>query len=287
MKVFDPRITPARPDLAAEHLEGKVAAARFVAGKAHEVIEPTAPMRHAPSPDAALDTEALKGERVTVYETSAEGWAWGQLVADGYVGFIPAGALRDPGPTPTHKVAALRTLVFPGPSVKLPPVEALPLGSRLAVARVEGPFAVAVTGGYLPANHLATVDRAERDFVAVAERFLGTPYLWGGKTSLGLDCSGLVQVALTACGLLCPRDSDMQEAVLGEALAPSTDPSRLQRGDLLFWKGHVAIVRDAATLVHANAFHMAVAFEPIAEAIARIRATGGEVTSVRRVRVRP
>lgn len=283
MRPSDPRITAARPDLAAEHLEGKVAAARFVAGRAREVIEPTAPVRHAPSPDAALDTEALRGERVTVYESSAEGWAWGQLEADGYVGFIPAGALRDPGPAPTHKVTALRTLVFPGPSFKLPPVEALPLGSRLAVARVEGPFAVAVSGGFLPAQHLATIDCAERDFVAVAERFLGTPYLWGGKTSLGLDCSGLVQVALTACGVPCPRDSDMQERALGAPLMPSTDLSGLQRGDLVFWKGHVAIVRDAATLVHANAFHMAVAVEPIAEAIGRIRAAGGEVTSVRRI----
>lgn len=285
--IFDPRTTPARPDLAAEQLEGKVVAARFVAGEAREVIEPTAPLRHAPSPEAALDTEALRGERVTVYETSAEGWAWGQLEADGYVGFIPAGALGDPGPAPTHKVTALRTLVFPGPSVKLPPVAALPLGSRLAVARVEGPFAVAAAGGFLPARHLATIDSAERDFVAVAERFLGTPYLWGGKTCLGLDCSGLVQVALTACGFRCPRDSDMQESALGEPLAPSTHLSRLQRGDLLFWTSHVAIVRDAVTLVHANAFHMAVAFEPIAEAIARIRAAGGEVTSVRRLPLRP
>jgi cell wall-associated NlpC family hydrolase len=287
MRFFDPRTTPARPDLAAEHLEGKVTAARFVAGEAREVIEPTAPLRHAPSPEAALDTEALRGERVTIYETSAEGWAWGQLEADGYVGFIPAGALGDPGAAPTHKVAALRTLVFPGPSVKLPPVAALPLGSRLAVARVEGPFAVAASGGFLPARHLATIDSIERDFVAVAERFLGTPYLWGGKTCLGLDCSGLVQVALTACGFRCPRDSDMQESALGEPLAPSTHLSRLQRGDLVFWTGHVAIVRDAATLVHANAFHMAVAFEPIAEAIARIRAAGGEVTSVRRFPLPP
>ncbi|HEY6994899.1 MAG TPA: NlpC/P60 family protein [Xanthobacteraceae bacterium] len=287
MKLFDPRTTPARPDLAAAHLEGKVTAARFVAAEPREVIAPTAPLRHAPSPDAALDTEALKGERVAVYETSMEGWAWGQLEADGYVGFIPAGALRDPGPAPTHKVTALRTLVFPGPSIKLPPVEALALGSRLAIARIEGPFAVAASGGYLPARHLAAIDSAERDFVAVAERFLGTPYLWGGKTSLGLDCSGLVQVALTACGVACPRDSDMQEKALGETLTPPVDLSRLKRGDLLFWKGHVAIVHDAATLVHANAFHMAVTFEPIAEAIVRIRATGSEVTSVRRLALRP
>ncbi len=245
-----------------------------------EVAEPTAPLRQAPSPDAPLDTEALKGERVSVYETE-EGWARGKLEADGYMGFLPARALRAPGAPPTHKVAALRTLVFPGPSIKLPPLEALPLGARLAVARMEPPFAVAAGGGCVPAQHLASLDEKESDFVAVAERFLGAPYLWGGKTSLGLDCSGLVQVALNACGIPCPRDSHMQEQALGRAL--SLDLSQLRRGDLLFWKRHVAIVRDKASLVHANAFHMAVSFEPIGTAIARIRAAGSEVTSMRRL----
>jgi cell wall-associated NlpC family hydrolase len=244
-----------------------------------EVAEPTAPLRQAPSPDAPLDTEALKGERVIVYETE-EGWARGKLEADGYVGFLPASALREPGAPATHKVAALRTLVFPGPSIKLPPLEALPLGARLAVMRIEPPFAVTAAGGYVPARHLALLDETEDDFVAVAERFIGAPYLWGGKTSLGLDCSGLVQVALNACGSACPRDSHMQEHALGRALAPHAE---LRRGDLLFWNRHVAIVCDEASLVHANAFHMAVAFEPIASAIARIRALGSELTSRRRL----
>jgi cell wall-associated NlpC family hydrolase len=246
----------------------------------YEVAEPQAPLRHAPSPDAPLDTEALKGERVAVFATE-EGWAHGRLETDGCVGYLPASALRAPGPTPTHKVAALRTLVFPGPSIKLSPIEGLALGSRLAIARVDGPLAVTASGGYVPARHLAPVDATETDFVAVAERFLGAPYLWGGKTSLGLDCSGLVQVALAACGVPCPRDSHMQEAALGTAL--SLDFGNLRRGDLVFWKGHVAIARDATTLIHANAFHMAVAIEPIVEAVARIRAAGSEVTSVRRL----
>jgi cell wall-associated NlpC family hydrolase len=275
----DPRLTPARPDLAAKHLEGKVAAARFVEGVVQEVVAPQAPLRRAPSHDAPLDTEALKGERVTVYEMTEEGWAWGQLEADGYVGWIPANALWTPRATPTHKVAALRTFVFPAPSIKQPPIEALPLGARLAVAKIEDNFAVTALGGYVPARHLALLDSKEPDFVVVAERFLHTPYLWGGKTSLGIDCSGLVQVALNACGLPCPRDSDMQEAALGKP----TRLSDLQRGDLVFWKGHVAIARDAATLLHANAFHMAVAIEPAADAIARIRAAGSDVTSVRRL----
>jgi cell wall-associated NlpC family hydrolase len=283
MPAFDPRLTPARADLAAKHLQGKVQAARFVEGRACEIIEPQAPLRLEPRPDAPLLTEALKGERVTVYDTDEEGWAWGQLEADGYVGFLPASALAPPGAPPTHRVAALRTLVFPGPSIKLPPVEALALGARLAIARVQDRLAVTLAGGYVPAAHLAPVGEFDSDFVAVAERFLGVPYLWGGKTALGLDCSGLVQVSLAACGVACPRDSDMQEAALGTPVAADPDPANFRRGDLVFWKGHVAIVRGPGSLIHANAFHMAVVTEPIAEAVARIRAAGNEITSVRRV----
>jgi cell wall-associated NlpC family hydrolase len=281
MPAFDPRLTPARADLAAKHLQGKVKAARYVEGRVYEVIEAQAPLRREPRPDAPLDTEALKGERVTIYDTNGEGWAWGQLAADGYVGWLPDNALAPPGAAPTHKVTALRTLVFPGPSIKLPPLEALPLGARLNIARIEDRMAVTPSGAYVPATHLAPLDRNETDFVAVAERFLGAPYLWGGKTALGLDCSGLVQVALTACGVACPRDSDMQEAALGTAV--SADFSAVRRGDLIFWKGHVAIVRDRNLLLHANAYHMAVASEPIAEAIARIRGAGSEITGVRRI----
>ena len=275
---FDPRLTPARPDLAAEHLRGQVEAARFVEGMAQEVIVGIAPVRAAPAHDAPLLTEALGGERVTIYETDEEGWAWGQLQSDGYVGWLPAAALLAPKGQPTHKVAALRTLVFPGPSIKLPPTEGLPLGARLVVVRSEDTFAVTAAGGYLPRRHLAPLDSAEIDFVALAERFVGTPYLWGGKSSLGIDCSGLVQVTLSACGAPCPRDSDMQEAALGAPIALSD----MRRGDLMFWKGHVAIARSTTSLIHANAFHMAVAIEPLANAIERIRAGGSEVTSVRR-----
>lgn len=272
----DPRLTPARGDLAARHLQGRVAADRFVAGETFEVRDPQAPLRRAPAPDAPLETEALMGERVTVYETSDEGWAWGQLESDGYVGYLPANALGRPGAAPTHKVAVVRTLVFPGPSIKLPPAAALPFGARVAIAREDGALAVTAAGGFVPARHLARLEARADDAVAVAERFLGAPYLWGGKTGLGIDCSGLVQVALAACGIACPRDSDMQE----RAFPAATEP--LRRGDLLFWKGHVAIARDAASIIHANAFHMAVTIEPAADAVARSRASGSEVTSVRR-----
>jgi len=280
MDPLDPRVTPARPDLAASHLAGKVEAARFVDGELREIIDPQAPLRRSPSPDAPLDTEALKGERVMIYDSNEEGWSWGQLAADGYVGWLPTAALRTPGPPPTHRVAVLRTLVFQGPSIKLPLVEGLSLGCTLAIDRVEGPFAVTAGNGYVPAQHLKPLAEKETDLVAVAEALVGVPYLWGGKTGLGLDCSALVQLSLNACGIPCPRDSDMQEQAIGAALGPRAD---LKRGDLVFWKGHVAIARDATTLIHANALHMAVAIEPATSTIARIHAAGDPVRIVRRL----
>lgn len=278
---FDPRLTAARADLAAVHLQGKVQAARFVEGEECEVIDPIAPVRRTPAHDGALETEALKGERVTVYDRNGEGWAWGQLHSDGYVGWLPEFSLVAPRSKPTHRIAALRGFAFPGPSIKLPPAEALPLGARIEIVKHENGFAVTGQRHYIPAQHVAPLDAQEADFVAVAERFAGTPYLWGGKTSLGIDCSGLVQVSLGAAGIAAPRDSDMQENALGVAI-PKSEWKTLRRADLIFWKGHVAIVRDSISIIHANAHHMMTAIEPINEAIARIEAAGSGVTSVRR-----
>lgn len=278
----DPRLTPARGDIAAKYLEGKVAAAHFVAGESFEVIDALAPLRQAPDASAELRTQALRGEHVTIYDRNGEGWAWGQLESDGYVGWLPDAALGKPGTTPTHRVIATRTFAFPGPSIKLPPVETLVMGSALTITREHGAFAITREGWHLPKPHLAAIGHREPDFVDVAERFVGAPYLWGGKSSFGIDCSGLVQISLNAAGIGCPRDSDMQQDGLGQLL-DATELKRLRRGDLLFWKGHVAIVRDADTIVHANAHHMATLIENAREAIARIKASGSELVAIKRL----
>jgi cell wall-associated NlpC family hydrolase len=278
----DPRLTPARPDLAAKYLEGKVEATRFVVGEEFEITDALAPLRTGPSSDAELATQAFRGERVTIYDRNGEGFAWGQLNSDGYVGWLPDRALEKPGAVPTHKVTALRTFAFPGPSIKLPPVETLVMGATITVLREDGPFAVTREGWHLPRQHIGSIDHHASDFVAVAERFVGTPYLWGGKSSLGIDCSGLVQVSLNAAGTGCPRDSDMQRDGLGRAL-DRAESKKLQRGDLIFWKGHVAIVRDGDSIVHANAHHMATVVENTREAIARIKAAGIEIVAINRL----
>ena len=280
---FDRRLTPVRADLAAKHLRDLVDAPRYVEGRAAQVVMASAPLRRRPDLNAPLETEALFGETVTVYDES-EGWAWVQLERDQYVGYLPAASLGAPT-APTHRVAALRTHAYPGPAIKLKPRMALSLGAQLKIVAHEGDFVVSDDGLYLWPRHLAKLGAWEPDAVAVAERFVETPYLWGGRTSEGVDCSGLVQTALTAAGIASPRDSDMQEAALGEPI-PIDDPAAaLKRGDLVFWKGHVGILRDPLTLLHANGWHMKTVSEPITQARARIAAHGGgQVTSIRRVK---
>jgi hypothetical protein len=280
----DPRRTPARPDLAAARLIGQVEAERFAEGVRMQVIAPSAPVRRAPRFDAPLDTEALRGETVIAYEISPEGWAWIECERDGYVGYMPSEALRGSVVEPTHRVRVLRTPLYPGPGIKLPPLDALPLGARVVVARGEGDFRVLDDGAFVFARHLAPIDQASADFVAEAERLIGVTYLWGGRTTAGLDCSALIQNSMELAGMAAPRDSDMQEAELGTPLNLAPDLSGLHRGDLVFWKGHVGVMRDAAELLHANGHHMEVVSEPLSDAVERIASKGGgTITSARRL----
>jgi cell wall-associated NlpC family hydrolase len=279
---FDRRLTPARPDLAADHLRGLVDAPRYTKGRPKRVIAASAPLRRFPDAGAPLETEALHGESLTVYDEE-NGWAWAQLDLDKYVGYLPGAALGTWAES-THRVAALRTHAYPGPGIKLPPRMALSLGARLTIVRQHGDFAVTEDGLYLWSRHLADAHSREPDHVAVAECFLETPYLWGGRTSEGIDCSGLVQTALIAAGLASPRDSNMIEAALGRPIAIDDPETPLCRGDLVFWKGHVGVMRDALTLLHANGWHMKTVSEPLANARDRIAAnSGGPLTNVRRL----
>ena len=283
---FDKRLTPARPDLAAAHLRGQVETSRFVDGVRMQVIAPLVDLKGAPSPEAGLDTQALAGEFVTVYEQD-EGWAWVQLERDSYVGYLSELALTRDVIAPTHRVTTRATFVYPAANMKTPIMDALPFGAEVSVVETSGDFARLARGGFVFAKHLAPVSAPERDFVAVAERMSGAPYLWGGKTPAGVDCSGLVQSSLAACGIGAPRDTDMQVKALGEALPISDDLAHLQRGDLIFWKGHVGIMRDADTLLHANGHHMLVASEPLQVARERIAHNSfGAITAIKRLSLR-
>lgn len=280
MSAFDRRRTPARRDLAAAHLSGTVEAMDFVEGWRMHVVDEIVGLTERPGQDCSLDTQALFGEEAMIYEIE-EGWAWGQLLRDSYVGYMPANALAYGGLAATHAVRVPRTFLYPVRNMKAPVTSGLTLGARLAIAEIDGDFARTQDDHFVWAAHLAPVETHAKDFVATAEAFLGVPYLWGGKSSLGLDCSGLVQLSLQAAGRSAPRDTDMQQAELGTALAPD---ATLQRGDLVFWKGHVGIMQDATRLLHANGHHMQVASEPFDEARRRIAEKSfGAVTSIRRL----
>lgn len=276
--MLDPRLHPFRADLAAATLRGQVEAQRFVDGRPASIAVPHVALQRRPEPAAPWETEALYGESVVVYEQNGD-WAWVQLDRDGYVGYLAAAALGA-ADAPTHRVATLRAHAYPGASIKLPHLFALPLGARLRITAQDGDFLIDGAGRRFWARHLAPADSVEPDFVGIAERFLHAPYLWGGRTSKGIDCSGLTQTALTTAGRAAPRDSDMLEK-LGVAL-PADAP--LQRGDLVFWKGHVGVMRDADTLLHANGYHLAVVTEPLEEARLRTMANGGGgITSICRI----
>lgn len=279
MTALDPRVNAWRPDLADVRLRGRVEATRFVEGRVREVATSVTALRRHPHADAPRETELLAGERVAVFEEK-NGWCWLQADADGYVGYAEAAALRIRGPVATHKVCAVRTFVFAEPDIKSPVVTWLSLCSPVAVVGETARFAELASGGFIARAHLMAAGAVLPDPAATARLFLETPYLWGGRSSLGIDCSALVQLALTAAGISCPRDTDMQEKSLGEAVDPD---GPLRRGDLAFWKGHVGILTDAATLLHANATHMKVAEEPLEPAIRRIAETDGPLTSVRRL----
>ncbi|MEL7028949.1 MAG: NlpC/P60 family protein [Pseudomonadota bacterium] len=276
---MDKRTTPARADVAAASLKGAVEAASYREGERREAARPATGLRTGPGAAEALQTELLFGEAFTVYD-EADGWAWGQAERDGYVGYVEAPALRAPGGAPTHSVSAPLAAIYDAPSGKARATAWLSMNASLSVSgAAEAGFLPVQGGGFVFAEHAAPSGAFEQDHVAVAERFLGAPYVWGGRRGAGLDCSALVQAALYRTGRDCPRDSDQQFAALG---APIEAEAR-QRGDLVFWKGHVAILRDTETIVHANATHMAVSIDPLDAFAGRVEAETGLIIGYRRL----
>lgn len=269
----DKRLTPARPDLAASHLKDQVEAAAFADGVPCSVIWGRIALRAAPSDGAAQDSELLRGEAVTVYERK-NGWAWVQAKADSYVGYVREAGL---GPVTTAEARVILPLtpLLSAPDVKSPLRDLLPMNAALHCESLDGDF-VTVEGGFVSSRALAPLSQSAPDFVAMAEQFLRVPYVWGGKTFQGLDCSGLIQTSLQAAGIAAPRDTDMMEQSLGEAVLGA----KLKRGDLVFWKGHMGVMRDGEMLLHANAFHMQVTSESLSNAVERI---GSPVTTIKRL----
>jgi cell wall-associated NlpC family hydrolase len=284
--MLDPRLNAVRADRADIRLKGRVEAGSFAAGEPMQIVAPVADMRREPRPDSGADTQLLFGETVDVFEEH-EGWCWAQAHSDGYVGYVAYTALSHRIASPTNIVTAPRTFLYPAPDMKLPVEAALSMGSRLAIvghAETRGiHYLLLADGGAVVASHAGEIAATASDPVAVAERLLTTPYLWGGRSGHGIDCSGLIQLAYGMCGIQLQRDTSMQQQTAGRELFPGQGGDQLQRGDLVFWKSHVAMLRDSETIIHASGHAMAVVTEDYAEAVRRIGYLYGEPVAFRRI----
>ena len=271
---MDRRLTPANDRAALESLRGVIAAPRYVPGDAARLAVPMADLCR--TPGGARERQLLLGAAVTVIDRHM-GWAFVQNGTDGYCGYLPGTALGEPR-APTHRVSAAATHLYAAARVQARDIANLSFGAEVTVTGSTETFAE-TPDGFIPAPHVRPLDNPFDDPVTVARLFLGTPYLWGGNSRAGIDCSGLVQTALLACGHACPADSDLQRD-LGTGLPPGT---RFRRNDLLFWEGHVALVADDAQIIHASGHVMATVLEKTDAAIARIDATGNPVIAHRRL----
>ena len=284
----DRRLHAYRDDLASEDLRGVIDAPKFVKGTLRQLVVPSTPLKREPRFDTPIDTEVLFGEQVMQFEVH-EGWAWVQCIRDGYVGYIAVDSLKD-APTeagattevPVKSVSAPSTFIYPGPDMKLPPLSQLPMNAQIKAVGTKGEFTATTPSGFVITKHLRDEKTPETNFVDIALDFVGTPYLWGGRTYGGIDCSGLVQTAMIASGQTVLRDTDMQENSIGEAIKHDAGVAQLIKGDLIFWAGHVGIMIDKEHLLHANAYHMQTVVEPYEEA--RLRIAAGDTGAVRTIR---
>lgn len=286
MSTLDHRLHAYKDGLADKRLQDRVEAPAFVDGTLKQVTIAVAPMYRRGSEEAAIDSEVLFGETLRVFE-ERDGWAWCQADVDDYVGYVPSSALSETIHVATHRVTALLTPLYPKAELRRPPVQRLSFGSRVAIVGTETvrdlDYVVLADGSAIAASHVLPIaESIKTDFVSVCERFIGLPYVWAGRSSLGVDCSGLLQLAMMMTGPCPLRDSDMQEMSIGSELDLSNGLPNLQRGDLIFWKGHVGVASDPDTVLHASGRTMTVLEDPLVEMVERLEGKGLPVTTVRR-----
>lgn len=280
---IDLRLVAWREDLAAAKLRGQIKATQYVEGEEAQITAPVADLRALPNDEAVLQTQLLYGEPFCIYEEK-NGWAWGQAGLDDYVGYLRADNLtplsqQAQNAPPDHQIATLASFIYPKQDIKARPLMALSMGARVKLTEKTERFAKVANLGWVIASHIRPLNEPITDYMAAALQFLDSPYLWGGRSHLGLDCSALVQLALMQAGFVCPRDTDMQENALGRAVLDND----LQRGDLVFWRGHVGLLQSPTQLLHANATYMKTIIEDFATARKRIAKIQGDISSIRRL----
>lgn len=282
MSELDKAINAYRGDIAASSLRGKVQSDRFIEPETYQIKVPIAQLRNAPSNEAEHSTQALLGELIDIYEVK-DGFGWGQLKKDGYVGYVAMDYIGQEIKAPSHKICAMRTNVYYGPKVQAQISKTLTFGALVRTTeRRENGFVWCEDLGFVYESHICELDKNFDDPIDLAKQMLGTPYVWGGNSPLGIDCSGLVQLCYGACGMDLPRDARLQE-MRGQSLEANDDLSGLKRGDLVFWKGHVAIMMDETNIIHATSFTMNVSIEPLKTAKARIDNLGIPIRAIKRV----